>query len=64
MDGNSPAAGAALGSSDIASLDERGARESLAENDSYTFLRRAGLTVEIGATGTNVNDLFVLLIRD
>jgi glycerate 2-kinase len=64
VDGNSPAAGAALGSSDIASLDERGARESLAENDSYTFLRRAGLTVEIGATGTNVNDLFVLLIRD
>lgn len=63
VDGNSPAAGAALGSDEIGSLDEEGARRALYANDSYDFLARAGLAIETGPTGTNVNDLFILLSR-
>ncbi|MFP3229064.1 MAG: DUF4147 domain-containing protein [Nitrososphaeria archaeon] len=63
VDGNSPAAGAALGSEDIASMDEDGARAALRESDSYGFLGRAGLAVVTGPTGTNVNDLAVVLVR-
>lgn len=35
----------------------------LAENDSYNALRKCGGLIITGATGTNVNDLSVLLIR-
>ncbi|MGC9117335.1 MAG: MOFRL family protein, partial [Conexivisphaera sp.] len=63
VDGNSPAAGAALGSEDLESLDEAGAAAALRENDSYGFLSRAGLAVVTGPTGTNVNDLFVIMTR-
>ncbi len=64
VDGNSPAAGAALGSEELSGIDEEGIREALRENDSYNFLRRLGATIEIGPTGTNVNDLFIMLLRE
>ena len=36
---------------------------TLQENDSYEALRKAGGLILTGATGTNVNDVAVLLIR-
>lgn len=35
--------------------------ESLARNDSYTFFKKVSGHIHTGATGTNVNDVFVLL---
>ncbi len=37
------------------------ARAALANNDSYPFLDRAGALIRTGPTGTNVNDLFLIL---
>ncbi len=37
--------------------------EVLAENDSYHALEKVGGLIKTGATGTNVNDLTVLLVR-
>ena len=37
--------------------------EVLAENDSYLALEKVGGLIKTGATGTNVNDLTVLLVR-
>jgi glycerate 2-kinase len=34
----------------------------LANNDSWTFLRDAGATLDTGPTGTNVNDLVIALV--
>jgi len=38
-----------------------GADKALANNDSYPFLDRAGALIRSGPTGTNVNDLFLIL---
>lgn len=63
IDGNSPAAGAfatetTLERARILGLDPN---EYLANSDSYTFFKSLGETIEIGATGTNVRDVRILL---
>lgn len=40
------------------------AREHLARNDSYPFLKAAGDLLVTGPTGTNVNDVVVSLVRE
>ncbi|WP_299236961.1 glycerate kinase type-2 family protein [Natronomonas sp.] len=59
-DGSTDAAGALL---DGAAIDDAAAaRAALEDNDSHGFLNRAGGLLRTGATGTNVNDLRVLVV--
>lgn len=59
-DGSTDAAGALV---DSGMVDDRtAAREALADNDALGYLRERDAVVETGATGTNVNDLRVLVV--
>ncbi|ELY59019.1 glycerate kinase type-2 family protein [Natronolimnohabitans innermongolicus] len=60
IDGPTDAAGAVV-TPDVVD-DERRARAMLADNDAYPYLDERGALVRSGATGTNVNDLRVLLV--
>jgi len=59
-DGATDAAGAIV-DRDTAD-DARAARSALAANDAYPYLADRGALIETGSTGTNVNDLRVLVI--
>lgn len=59
LDGTSEAAGALV--DDTVGGPE--ARAALADNDAETFLRGQGRRIETGPTGTNVNDLRVILVE-
>jgi glycerate 2-kinase len=63
IDGNSPAAGAAVDGSTIARALAKGlsAEASLAGFDAYPFFDALGDTIMTGYTGTNVRDVRVLL---
>jgi hydroxypyruvate reductase len=62
IDGNSDAAGALV---DANTIDDRTiAQEALASNDVYPVLDAAGALLRTGPTGTNVNDLRVIVIDD
>jgi hydroxypyruvate reductase len=62
-DGVDGHAGVAGGLVDAATVDDPGpAREALADNDAATYLRERGDTVLTGPTGTNVNDLRVVVL--
>ena len=65
IEGNSPAAGAILDNDTLATIKEKGLDLSkfLSENDSYTLFKELGDSVETGQTGTNVNDIFCILIE-
>jgi glycerate 2-kinase len=59
-DGSTDAAGALVDGRMIE--DSTTARAALDDNDSYGFFDRRGLLLRTGATGTNVNDLRVLVV--
>ncbi len=64
VDGPTDAAGALADGNTIArstalNLD---ARENLKNNDSYTFFSKLGDLIHTGLTGTNVNDLSILIV--
>ena len=75
-DGATDAAGAIQGPVAVGGVDEvgdgdgagtahddvRAARDALARNDSYAYLDERGALLRTGATGTNVNDLRVLVV--
>ncbi len=61
-DGSTDAAGALVDGATIEDPDI--ARQALADNDSYTYLDSKSALLRTGATGTNVNDLRVLVIPD
>ncbi|WFO74630.1 glycerate kinase [Desulfurococcaceae archaeon MEX13E-LK6-19] len=65
VDGNSPAAGAIIDIETYWEAREKGLapEEYLENNDSYTFFRKLGRTIETGYTGTNVNDFIVGIIK-
>jgi hydroxypyruvate reductase len=65
VDGPTPAAGAIVDSGTVARGAERGhhARAALDRNDSHTFFRATGELVVTGPTGTNVNDVVLVLLR-
>ncbi|MFC6724900.1 MOFRL family protein, partial [Halobium palmae] len=44
--------------------DVDAARDALARNDALPFLRSRDAVVETGPTGTNVNDLRVLVVGE
>ncbi|MDS0223106.1 DUF4147 domain-containing protein [Haloarcula sp. S1AR25-5A] len=61
-DGSSDVAGAIA---DAAVIDDRErAREALLANDAGSYLSEIGATVETGPTGTNVNDVAVIVVPD
>ncbi|MFC6904677.1 glycerate kinase [Halalkalicoccus tibetensis] len=60
IDGASDAAGAVVDSETVP--DPEPARAALAENDVYPYLDEQGAIIETGPTGTNVNDLRVLVV--
>lgn len=64
-DGNSGAAGAIADGKTVARAADAGvdAGDALRRNDSATFFRAADGLVEIGPTGTNVNDVYIALRR-
>lgn len=59
-DGSTDAAGALVDASTVEKPDE--ARAALADNDSYGYLDQRSRLLRTGATGTNVNDLRVIVI--
>jgi hydroxypyruvate reductase len=59
-DGSTDAAGAVVDAGTVD--DEAAARRALATNDSYTFLESRDALLRSGATGTNVNDLRVVVV--
>jgi hydroxypyruvate reductase len=61
VDGNSPAAGAAVNSNTVAEIEAEGLDPFayLQSNDSYSALASIAAALEIGPTGTNLNDLVV-----
>lgn len=64
-DGPTDAAGGYVDGGTRAMLEDRGIRiaDALGNNDAYHALQAAGGLIVTGPTGTNVNDLSVLLIR-
>ena len=65
-DGVSKCAGGIVTGESLAALKPAGidASYSLNHNDSAAALGKIGATIDIGPTGTNVNDLYIALIRD
>jgi hydroxypyruvate reductase len=64
-DGSDGATDAAGAIADRGTLDTDGrARAALAENDAYSYLADRDAVIETGPTGTNVNDLRVLVVAD
>jgi glycerate 2-kinase len=63
-DGVSGCAGGIVTGATLTSLERQGIDSiaSLAENDSATALRSVDATIDIGPTGTNVNDLYIALV--
>ena len=64
VDGPTPAAGAMADGATLARATSHSLNphEALQENDSYRFFTVLGDTIETGPTGTNVNDLVVVLV--
>ena len=63
-DGPTDAAGAFADGGTVARGDAAGldARDALRRNDAYPFLRAAGDLIVTGPTGTNVNDVVLVLV--
>ncbi|MEM3079184.1 MAG: glycerate kinase [Thermoproteota archaeon] len=64
VDGPTEAAGAVIDHTTIKRAEERGLRaeDYLLNNDSYTFFENLGDLIICGPTGTNVNDISLILI--
>ena len=64
-DGPTDAAGAVVDGETVARGKRKGsnAAKYLARNDSYRFFKRVGVHIVTGLTGTNVNDLYLLLLH-
>ena len=60
-DGSGPHAGALIAPNSLRHIGEENARAALADNDSRTVFEQAGGLLFTGATGTNVNDLRIVL---
>jgi glycerate-2-kinase len=64
IEGNSPAAGAIVDSETLGKIqaNKLNIAKSLSENNSYTVFKTIGDAIEIGQTGTNVNDIYCLIM--
>lgn len=66
IEGNSPAAGAIVDSSIFQKIKtlKLNPFQYLKNNDSYNFFKKINDTIEIGQTGTNINDIICVFIRE
>ncbi len=64
IEGNSPAAGAIVDSNTINKIaeSELDIEKFLSDNDSYSLFNYIGDAIEINQTGTNVNDIYCLIL--
>ena len=62
LDGSTDAAGGLVDGMTV--MDERAARDALADNDALSHLDRAEAALRSGATSTNVNDLRVAVVEE
>ena len=62
IDGTGPAAGALVDATTVAAPDA--ARAALTANDTYEFLANQSDAIHTGQTGTNLNDLRVIVVPD
>jgi glycerate 2-kinase len=62
IDGNTDAAGALVDRETVPDADAERARAALQDNDAYASLDDRERLIEIGPTGTNVNDLRIVLV--
>jgi len=63
-DGSSDAAGALVDGATVSDGDRERAADHLGANDAGTYLAEVGATIETGPTGTNVNDVVVLVVGE
>jgi hydroxypyruvate reductase len=63
-DGSTDAAGAIVDAGTVGEGDEETARRALDDNDSYPFLDARDALLRTGPTGTNVNDLRVVILGE
>lgn len=63
VDGPTDACGAIVDDETLADTDLRTARDALDDNDAYGFLSDLDAVLETGYTGTNVNDLRVIVVN-
>ena len=65
VDGVSPAAGAIVDGETVDRALQRGLNplDYLENNDSYSFFKELGQSIVTGYTGTNVNDVFIALVK-
>jgi len=65
-DGPTDAAGAVTDGETVASAKRKrmDAARCLHKHDSYSFFKKVGGHIKTGLTGTNVNDLYVLMVRN
>ena len=61
-DGSTDAAGALVDAATVGDADADAARRALRKNDSHPFLDDRGALLRTGATGTNVDDLRVVVV--
>ncbi|MCK4634263.1 MAG: DUF4147 domain-containing protein [Candidatus Aenigmarchaeota archaeon] len=61
IDGNSKAAGAIADEKDFQKHDEEEIQGYLKNSDSYTFFRKRNCSIITGPTGTNLNDLRIMI---
>lgn len=61
IDGSTDAAGAIVDETSVD--DSERARETLANNDVYPYLAERGDLIRTGPTGTNLNDLRVIVVE-
>lgn len=64
IDGNSDVAGAVVDGTTVSADDTARARTALRSNDAYSYLGTQDCLIETGATGTNVNDLRIVLVEE
>ena len=62
LDGSTDAAGAIVDGETVPPEDRGAVRTALRNHDAYPFLDERGALVETGETGTNVNDLRVVVV--
>ena len=62
IDGNSEVAGAIVDGTTVS--DRAEAKTALQRNDAHAYLTRRDAVIETGKTGTNVNDIHVLVVEE
>ncbi|MDZ7746121.1 MAG: DUF4147 domain-containing protein [Halobacteriales archaeon] len=62
IDGHASVAGASIHADTVTREDRYAASRALDSHDAATYLTEVGATIEMGATGTNVNDLRVVIV--